>query len=268
MGQAIPDISIVTPLICKLMNLTTPVHCDSLSQFTQIQDLVDKKIDIQKVLIFAPDAIGENVHQKFPELMAPLFLEKFNQITLKSVFPPKTPVCFASMFSGAAPVQHGIIKYEKPVLAIETMFDVMLAAGKKVAIVAVANSSVDLIFRNRAIDYFSEKYDQEVFARAIELLENNQHDVIVVYQQEYDDLLHQTGPYSKQSQEAIKRHVQTFLQLDQKLDLFWAQYNFMLMFTPDHGGHVDLTNPQKGDHGADIPEDMNLFHYYRLHQKI
>jgi predicted AlkP superfamily phosphohydrolase/phosphomutase len=59
------------------------------------------------------------------------------EISLQSVTPPKTPVCFASLFTGAAPDQHGIRKYEKPVLKCDTLFDALIRAGKRGAIVAV-----------------------------------------------------------------------------------------------------------------------------------
>ena len=45
-------------------------------------------------------------------------------------------------------------KYDKPVLRCETIFDSLVNAGKKVAIVAVRNSSIDSIFRERTIDYY------------------------------------------------------------------------------------------------------------------
>ena len=66
------------------------------------------------------------------------------------------------------------------------------------AIVAVADSSIDRIFRNRNIDYFSEIYDKQVTSRTIQLIKANVHDFIVAYHQEYDDALHRSTPESKQ----------------------------------------------------------------------
>lgn len=45
------------------------------------------------------------------------------RLPMRSVVPPVTPVAFASMYSGLQPAQHGIMKYEKPVLGVETVFD-------------------------------------------------------------------------------------------------------------------------------------------------
>jgi len=100
------------------------------------QDGIDR---IEKCLIFAPDAIGKTIHEKYPE-----YFSDINQIInhteyLQSIYPPKTPVCFASMFSGTLPEKHGIQAYARPVLKIDTIFDALLRSNKKVAIVAVQN---------------------------------------------------------------------------------------------------------------------------------
>jgi hypothetical protein len=51
--------------------------------------------------------------------------------------------------TGAQPQVHGIQKKEKPVLTCDTIFDALIRSGKKIAIVAVKGSSIDLIFRKR-----------------------------------------------------------------------------------------------------------------------
>ena len=43
---------------------------------------------------------------------------------------PVTPVCFGTMYTGAQPAVHGIQKYEKPVIQIDTIFDALIRAGK------------------------------------------------------------------------------------------------------------------------------------------
>ena len=62
---------------------------------------------------------------------------------------------------------------------------------------AVENSSIDLIFRSRRIDYFTETYDEEVVERTLNLVAADQHDFILAYQQEYDDKMHATVPRSQ-----------------------------------------------------------------------
>ena len=49
------------------------------------------------------------------------------------------------------------------------------------------------------------------------------------------------------------------------MDKHYSDQNRMLVFVPDHGGH--LVEEKRGTHGFDIPEDMLVSHYYRLREK-
>lgn len=254
----------VTPTICKLMKITPP----SCSDGDIIQSLVERSevkqiSQIEKCLIYAPDAIGTNLYKKYPSLFADILQHAPIKVNLYSVVPPKTPVCFASMFTGAMPNIHGIQEYKKSVLECDTLFDALIRAGKKVAIVAVANSSIDCIFRNRNIDYFSEIYDEQVTSRTIQLIEANEHDFIVAYHQEYDDALHKSTPESEIAIEAVKNHVDSFVKIAKHCKLAWGKYHRLIMFTPDHGAHID-PDTGRGTHGKDISEDMEIYHFYNI----
>jgi predicted AlkP superfamily pyrophosphatase or phosphodiesterase len=215
---------------------------------------------IEKCLLYAPDAIGRDLFRangssEQVRSYAPV------EVRLRSVYPPKTPVCFASMFTGAGPEGHGIRVYEKPVLGCDTLFDALARAGKKVAIVAVADSSVDRIFRERPIDYYSEDYDDEVTSRVKGLLTRDEHDFILAYHQEYDDLLHDTSPDSPTALKAVDNHIRSFVELAEAAAECWAAYDRLLTFSPDHGAHVDAATG-RGDHGDDIPADMEVVHLF------
>ena len=215
----------------------------------------------ERCLLYAPDAIGSHLCAAFPDIMSQVREHSTTIVEMQSVVPPVTPVCFATMFTGQPPSSHGIRRYERPVLQCQTLFDRLIQTGKRVAIVAVANSSVDLIFRNRSLDYFSETYDPDVTARTLQLLKDDRHDVVLAYHQEYDDTLHRTTPRSPEAIEAMRRHVATFAQLARAVEQYWGAYDRLLGFVPDHGGHVD-PDTGKGTHGVDIPEDMDVRHYY------
>ncbi|MBN1436516.1 MAG: alkaline phosphatase family protein [Sedimentisphaerales bacterium] len=261
------DLTFVTPTICKLMDVESPVGSNS----DHIETLTDKArtdniAKVDKCLIYAPDAVGMHLYEdhrlEFDKILdfAPL------SVRLRSMIPPKTPVCFASMFTGLKPDSHGINIYSRPVLKCATLFDAMILAGKKVAIVAVKNSSIDLIFRERQMDYFSEDYDQQVTDRTIQLLEMDQHDVIVAYHQEYDDALHKTAPDSAPAIAAFENHINSFTKLAGVFNRSWSKYNRMLAFAPDHGAHFD-SETQKGTHGLDISEDMEISHFYAINKQ-
>jgi hypothetical protein len=223
-----------------------------------------KKIPrIDKCLVYAPDAIGRELYNKHTSLFAKVLEHAPIRVPLLSVFPPKTPVCYASMFTGALPEWHGIRHYEKPVLKCDTIFDAMVRAGKMAAIVAVENSSIDLIFRNRDIKYFSETYDEWVTNRTIELIKSGEYDFIVAYHQQYDDVLHKTTPQSEQAIEAVKNHISSFARMADTCELSWKKYSRLIAFAPDHGAHIDH-HTGNGTHGEDIPEDMEIYHFYNI----
>lgn len=244
--------------LCEAMNITKPKH----AVLDSYIDLGERKGKIKKALIYCPDAFGNHALKKFPKMYQDIKKSCTHETELQSIFPSVTPVCFASLFTGATPEEHGIVKYAKPVLTCDTLFDALIRAGKKVAIIAVKNSSIDIIFRERELDYFSMDYDPLVSVKALELLEKNEHDVIVVYHQEYDDLLHDSGLFSELAVKALEHHVDSWELLVRKSKLAWKE-NFLVAFTPDHGGHINPDNGF-GDHGNDSPEDMELKHFFYL----
>jgi len=218
---------------------------------------------VKKVLIYAPDAIGVHLHKRFQSSFEKVRNIASLCVEVESVTPTLTPVCFATMFTGAPPEVHGIRKYEKPVVKTVTLFDRALSAQKKVAIVAVAGCSIDLIFRERKLDYFTEKYDPQVTNRTIELMKADEHDLILAYHQEYDDTMHQTNPFSSKATQAMNNHIASFERLAKAFNNYWRQYNRLIIFAPDHGAHTD-TETGKGSHGSDTPDDMELIHYYGM----
>jgi hypothetical protein len=254
------DIRTLTPTICRLMGVEAPRNSILQAQENLIAALKRDGIGkIQKCLIYAPDAIGLAIHEKYPEYFTGIRKIIKHTEHLRSIYPSKTPICFASMFSGASPDIHGIKKPEKPVLKIDTIFDAMIRAGKRVAIITIQESSIDLIFRNRKLDYYSEIYDNQVLETTLANL--HKYDFLVVYNQEYDDTMHQTHPYSEESLKALAHHNETYVKLWQAIRETWKEYSWLLAYTPDHGAHYDAAQ-NRGTHGENILEDMELLHHY------
>ena len=252
----------VTPTVCTLMGIDPPTG----SSAPSIKEIIEaaKGRKMEKVLLFAPDAIGEWLFQKHRDEFAEVIKEAPIQIPIRSMIPSYTPVCYGSMFTGMKPEEHGINKYMKPVLTVETLFDAAEKAGKKVALVAVKDCSVDLIFRERKIDYYTEEYDPEVIQRALDLLEDSDYDLIVAYNQEYDDLMHGSTPTDPEAIEAFRRHLKAFNTLADAFNKRYQDVNRLIAFLPDHGTHVDPESG-KGSHGTDSPEDMEVRHFWGVH---
>ena len=263
--HAWPSVQAVTPTICALLGISPPALCTSppLDDVLLAARETFNGMTAQKCLVFAPDAIGNHLYKEHPGLreaandVAPI------AVSLRSVLPPITPVAFASMFTGAEPAQHGIQESTRPVLKCDTLFDALVRAGRRVAVVAVRRSSIDRMYRERDVDYFCEEYDPQVTARAISLLEAGGHDFIVAYHQEYDDTMHRHGPFAAEAVQAAKNNIAAFVEIARAFDTHWARYNRIIAFTPDHGAHLDITTG-RGAHGDDIPNDMELTHFFGL----
>jgi len=254
-------IASVTPTVCSLMG----IECDGKPVEPVLHEAKQIGMEsVKKALIYAPDALGVHLLERFQSSFDRVKRTASIFVEVQSVKPSITPVCFATMFTGVPPEDHGIRKYEKPVVRAKTLFDRAILAGKKVAIVAVKESSIDLIFRERELDAFSEEYDPQVTDRTIELMMADKHDLILAYHQEYDDMLHQTDPFSPGAIQAMENHISSFEKLSEAFNSYWRQHNRLIIFAPDHGAHID-PKTGKGSHGLDIPEDMELIHYYGLY---
>ena len=98
---------------------------------------------IQRALIYNPDAVAQWLFHKNRLMFQPVLEQTQLVLPLRAVMPSVTPVCFGTMYTGAQPEVHGIQAYEKPVIAIDSLFDALVRAGKKVALVAVEGSSME-----------------------------------------------------------------------------------------------------------------------------
>lgn len=211
-------------------------------------------------LIVAGDAIGVEQLTRYPDVAESLAQVAPETVTLPAMSPSVTPVCYGSL-SGATPDVHGIREYRKPVLTVSTIFDVLPAAGKRVTIVAVPNSSMDLIFRDRPIQYFTEPDDAHVVDRAVRLIADDACDCLVAYLCAYDSELHRSTPWSDEAIAAMRQVVAHFAQLSKAMDdLPWRRFNRAIHFAPDHGAHTGDNG--KGTHGSDLPDDMVVRHYF------
>lgn len=232
-------------------------------KFDFLRDLMNKRgmNNAEKLLIYNPDAVGMWLFAKYTEWFAPVLENTQIGVPVCTVLPSVTPVCFGTMYTGVLPEVHGITRYEKKVLEQESFFDCLVKAGKKTAIVAVENSSMAIIYDGKAgIDYYKTPYDKEATEKAKELLENSDYDVIVVYNQEYDDVMHKTYPESEISLAALKHHIAAFGELAEQAEKCWKKYDSVIVWATDHGIHTN--DEGHGTHGSDMDEDLSVMHFF------
>lgn len=216
-----------------------------------------------RVFMYNPDAIAEWIYRKYKDLVYEVTSRCDVEIPLASVMPSVTPVCFGTMYTGAQPAVHGIRKYEKPVITIDTLFDALIRAGKKVALVTYANCSIGRIFLERDMDYFDYSTMEEVNAKAAELIVRDEHDFIVVYNGNYDARMHKTGPESIISLGELRANSRTFGMFAEMIKTHWKKHNTLVGFAMDHGCHE--IDEGAGSHGLDMDEDINIVHLYKAY---
>jgi hypothetical protein len=229
-----------------------------------IKEIIGVK-EVEKALLYAPDAIGEWLFKTYRDEFSLVTKYAPIDIEISSMTPSKTPVCYASMFTGMKPFEHGIEKPERRVLKVDTLFDTLERGGKKVAIVAIPGSSIDTLFKERKLDYYTEKYDEQVNRRAHEILRTHDYDVIVAYNQEYDDGIHSTTPTSEVSLKGFRNHLKAFAELARVFNESYGDKNRVIAFIPDHGIHLD-PETGKGAHGSEKPEDMDVRHFWGIYK--
>ncbi len=218
----------------------------------------DKKID--RVLMYNPDAVALWLYEKYTDIFTPVMLGTQLTLPLQTVMPSVTPVCFATMYTGAQPDIHGIKAYRKPVVKTDSVFDVLIRAGKKPCIVSTGEDSMSKIFLEREMDYFIVDTPDEANAKAVELIKEDKYDLICVYNGNYDGVMHKVSPEGEEAIAALKHNVDAFAKLAEAVRENWSEHTTLIGFAPDHGCHE--IDGKSGGHGLMMPEDMNIIHFY------
>ena len=213
-----------------------------------------------RAVLYHADAVGQHIWQKYTELFAPVYAHTSIALPMLSTVESVTPVSHASMYTGLDPQEHGICTYVRPQLTCSTLFDVLAAAGKKVAIVAQADSTFLHIFAGRDIEYYEEPNAIGVQEKALELIASDAYDVISVHTFDYDNAAHAYGPESKEGLNAVMLEAEGFDRIACALQQHAAKHRTLLTYSPDHGQHP--VPGGHGAHGSKMIEDMNVVHFF------
>ncbi len=213
-----------------------------------------------RVFLFNPDAIAMWIYEKYTDYFTEMKKLTDLRLNMLSVVPPVTPVCFGSMYSGLLPADHGILKYEKPVLKVATLFDLLAEAGKKAAIVSTEGDSISKIFLEREIDYYIYPRKEACNQKALELIADDKYDCIVLYNGDYDYHMHRHTPEGNRALRALRENIDTFMAIHAAIRMHWSTHRTALAFAPDHGCHKAYAF--LGAHGKNLPCDMNIPHFY------
>jgi predicted AlkP superfamily pyrophosphatase or phosphodiesterase len=252
--------------LAGVMGIEAPAQaaapCEALTAYAA-EKLEGRKAD--RVFMYNPDAVAQWVYTKYAGLMKEAIDRTELQVPFRTVMPSVTPVCFGTMYTGAQPAVHGIRKYEKPVIKIDTIFDALLRAGKRPVIIAVENCSLSRIYLERDMDYFSYPTTAQVHAKAAELILKDEYDFIVVYNTTYDATMHKNGPEAAITLGELRANALGFATLSEMVKEHWQQHDTLVGFAMDHGCHE--IDEGCGSHGLDMEEDLNICHRYMVYPK-
>jgi predicted AlkP superfamily pyrophosphatase or phosphodiesterase len=175
------------------------------------------------------------------------------------------------MYTGAEPSVHGIEQYEKKLITIDSLYDALARAGKKVALIAGKGWSMGTILLEREIDYylleipFDEGGAARIQAKAAELIVKDEYDVIIVYNGFYDSAMHRFGPESMEALAELRSNCYAFAEISELVENLYGDHNTLVAFAADHGCHE--IDGGLGSHGLDMPEDRNVVHLYKGYPK-
>ena len=250
--------------LCYAMGIEAPAQAAAPS--AELCAYVDKKLAGRKadrVVMFNPDAVAQWIYEKYPQMLREVTDRTELALPFRTVMPSVTPVCFGTMYTGAQPEIHGIRSYTKPVIAIDTIYDALIRAGKKPAIVCTDGDSMSRIYLEREMDYYFYPTMEEVNAKAAELILADRHDFIAIYNGSYDTIMHKFGTQSMEALGELRANARTFGMFDSMIREKWKHHNTLLGFAMDHGCH-DIDG-DCGSHGLDMDEDLNILHRYVIH---
>ena len=250
------------------MGVEKPAHAADNNR--ELSDYIDRVFEGEKadrVVMFNPDAVAEWIYEKYPEYLDIAKKNADVEIHLSSVMPSVTPVCFGTMYTGAQPEVHGIRKYEKPVITIDTLFDRLIAAGKRVALITYGKCSLGRIYLERNMDYYHFDIGaiEAVNAKAAEVILRDEHDFVLIYNGNYDSVMHKNGPESSRSLAELRVNDHFFGIISELIKNHWKHHNTLVGFAMDHGCHE--IDGECGSHGLDMPEDIDIVHLYKGYPK-
>lgn len=249
-----------TPTLCDALGIDAPAV--SAQPHSLIRTLLNARgvSKVQRCLIYNPDATGMWNYQKHAEWFAPVIAHTQLALPVRTMLPSVTPVCFGTMYTGLTPAEHGIETYEKHPLPHRSLFDCVHDAGMRCALVAVQDSSMDVLYSEKPVTRFIEPYDEQATERACELIASDDYDMVVVYNQEFDDVMHKTYPESAPATAALKHHIAAFDRLCTQAEQSCAGYDSLVCWATDHGTHI--ADNGHGQHGSDREDDLNVLHFF------
>lgn len=268
MSEQLNEISLdtIAGALCEIMGIESPEgsapgNAEMINYAKEV--FGGEKAD--RILMYNPDAIGQWLYQKYPYLLKETKTRTDLEIPFIVPMPSVTPVCFATMYTGTQPEVHGIRKYERPVLKADTVFDALIRSGKKGAIVSHMKCTFACIFIERDMAYFPCPTVEDIHAKVCELIIEDKYDFIAIHAANFDTRMHKEGSESIEALSELKVNTAAYGIFDSLVQKHWGSHNVFMGYAMDHGCHE--IEGGLGAHGLDMPEDLNVTHFYKAYKK-
>ena len=106
---------------------------------------------------------------------------------------------------------------------------------------------------------------EDVNAKMVELILRDEHDFILIYNGNYDSVMHKNGPEGVRALAELRVNAHIFGVISQLIKTHWTHHNTLVGFAMDHGCHE--IDGDCGSHGLDMPEDIEIVHLYKGYPK-
>ena len=109
--------------------------------------------------------------------------------------------------------------------------------------------------------HFDEGGIAAVNAKAAEVILQDKHDFILIYNGNYDSVMHKKGPESVEALSALGTNCHTFSWISELIQNNWKHHNTLVGFAMDHG--CQEIDGGCVSQGLDMVEDINIVHLYK-----
>jgi predicted AlkP superfamily pyrophosphatase or phosphodiesterase len=237
----------IAPTVSALLNIRRPAQ----SAGAVVSEIVNDMGHQDRIAVVVLDAFGVATWKRYEEL-TPNFnlIATQHLLHVRSVLPPKTPVNFATIVTGAPSDVHKIRDRAEP-LTVETIFHVLSDVSMKSAAVGRTSSTVGILLSKFA-DYkgiAASNLDEEVLQLAVKIVKEESPEFILIQFLDIDDTGHKFGLLGDEIRAAasdIDRHLGELLS-------YLAEGSYGLIVLADHGAHQA---GEKATHDGSSEDDL------------
>jgi len=253
MGLA--DMRYHAPTVCEIFGLRNPQPCEAKA----LRQIVEAMGHPRQMVTVVFDGFGtaalEAHRQSCPNLRS---MCNTHYLEILSVRPPKTPVNFATMATGASQRVHKIHEKTDP-LDVETLFQVFEESGLSTCVAARRTGSPAFLFSRRASHaaISQSNRDAEVLDLALRAFSRHQPTFTMLQFLDIDEVEHEVGPFGRGVSGAVSETDQRLGKLIRAV----AAAAGTMMVLADHGQH-EVTVEQngkpatRGKHDGTSPQDF------------